>query len=109
MAGFGEADLRRLSEQMSRLGVAAQRAQGDLGDQETIGISPDGLVRATMRSSRLVALSIEPAGLDLDAPALAAQVLAAVQDAEARSGELVARHLGPMTEQVDGLLRHYGS
>jgi DNA-binding protein YbaB len=108
VADFGPADLRQLSEHMRRLGAAAQRAQGDLGERDMIGISPDGLVRATMRSSRLVALSIDPSGLDLDAATLADQVLAAVQDAEAQSGEQLTGQLGPVAEQVEGLLRDYG-
>jgi DNA-binding protein YbaB len=61
-----------------------------------------------MRSSRLVDLSIDPSGLDLEADTLARQVLAAVQDAEAQVAEQVTRQLGPMTEQVEGLLRDYG-
>jgi DNA-binding protein YbaB len=108
VAGFNAADLRQLSGQISRLGAAAERAQGDLGEREMIGISPDGLVRATMRSSKVTALSIEPAAMDLDATALAHQVLAALQDAEARTSDLLTRHLGPVTEEVEGLLREYG-
>jgi DNA-binding protein YbaB len=108
VADFGAADLRQLSEHVRRLGAAAQQARDDLGERDLIGISPDGLVRATMRSSRLVGLSIDPSGLDLEADTLARQVLAAVQDAEAQVAEQVTRQLGPMTEQVEGLLRDYG-
>jgi DNA-binding protein YbaB len=108
VAGFNADDLRQLSGHISRLGAAAERARGDLGEREMIGISPDGLVRATVRSSKVTALSIEPAAMDLDAAALAHQILAALQDSEARTRDLLTRHLGPVTEEVEGLLREYG-
>lgn len=98
-------DFNQLSEQLSRLSSEMERARADLETQDVYGTSPDGLVRATLRAGRLVGLTIEPSALEQDPVRLANQVLAAVQDGETSSAELLTRRMSPMTEDVKRAMR----
>ncbi|WP_147457045.1 YbaB/EbfC family nucleoid-associated protein [Micromonospora pisi] len=86
-----------------------QRTQEEFAAADVYGGSPDGLVRATMRSGKLAALTIDPTAMGQDSTRLAAQVLAAVQDCEVRSAELLMRRTGPMNQAMEKVIGEIAS
>ncbi|MFF5076588.1 YbaB/EbfC family nucleoid-associated protein [Actinoplanes sp. NPDC000266] len=95
-------DFNHLTEQLAQVTKGMQQAHTEFEATEVHGGSPDGAVRATMRSGRLVGLTIEPRALEpRDAARLADQVLAAVRDCEDRTAAL----LGARTDAMNGMVR----
>ncbi|GAA3514273.1 YbaB/EbfC family nucleoid-associated protein [Actinocatenispora rupis] len=97
-------DLAALADRIGRIRDDLADATAEIEDAELTSASPDGAVRATVRRGRLVGLVIEPAALEQDAGALAAQVLRVVRDAEDRAGAAQERRLVPAAEQMRALL-----
>lgn len=93
-------DFSQLRDQFSRLNNEMERARAELETNDVHGASPDGMVRATMRAGRLDAITIDPSAMEQDPVRLANQVLAAVQDCEARSTEMLTRRMVPMTDEM---------
>jgi DNA-binding protein YbaB len=98
-------DFRQWADQMARFPVDAERMRADFDRTDIVGISPDGTVRVTARSGRTAAIEIDPAAMAHDSGYVAAQVLAAVQQAERRTADLRARSAEPVTRALESLLR----
>jgi DNA-binding protein YbaB len=101
-------DFGQLSEQLSRLSGEVERARADMETTDVYGVSPDGTVRATMRAGRLAAVTIDPSAMQQDSVWLANQVLAAVQDCETRSADMLMRVVSPMASEVERTARDLG-
>jgi DNA-binding protein YbaB len=101
-------DFHRWSEQLAGFGRDAERMRADLASSELVGTSPDGSIRATMRSGKLAALSIAPSALNHDISYLEGQILAAVRDGERQTAEMMTRSTEPMTEALRNLIREAG-
>lgn len=97
-------DFRQLTEQLARFSSDVQRAREEFEAVEVHGSSPDGGVRATMRSGKLTALTIDPGAMEQEPTRLADQVLAAVRDCEGRSTELLTRRTAPMAGTMEKMI-----
>jgi DNA-binding protein YbaB len=93
-------DLRQLTEQLSRLSADMQRTRQELDAVDVYGASTDGLVRATMRSGKLVALTIEAAAMETGPVHLANQVIAAVQECEAHTVQMLVNRTAHLKDAV---------
>ncbi|GAA0486410.1 hypothetical protein Ade02nite_10180 [Paractinoplanes deccanensis] len=107
MTGPAMPDFTRLTEQLAGLTQGMREAHAEYETTEVHGGSPDGTVRATMRSGRLAGLTIEPRALEQGAARLAEQVLAAVRDCEDRTAALLTARTdamnGAVQRMMDGL------
>ena len=83
-------DLRLFAEQLRGLTADTERIRREYDQADVHGVSPDGSVRVTMRAGRMTSLVIDPGGLDHDNVYLAAQVMAAVRQAEEQSAEFLS-------------------
>ncbi|MFJ6199215.1 YbaB/EbfC family nucleoid-associated protein [Micromonospora sp. NPDC092111] len=97
-------DFRQLTEQLARFGSDMQRAREEFEAVEVHGSSPDGAVRATMRSGKLAALTIDPRAMEQEPSRLADQVLAAVRDCEERSSETIMKRTAPMAGAMEKMI-----
>lgn len=97
-------DFAALAERIGRIRDELTEAATEVEETELTAASADGAVRATVRRGRLAGLAIEPAAMEQDAAALAAQVLRVIRDAEDRAAALHERRMLPATERMTRLL-----
>nr|WP_230314192.1 YbaB/EbfC family nucleoid-associated protein [Nakamurella alba] len=98
-------DLSQIMLQAQQMQEDMAAAQASLADAEVTGTAGGGLVSAVVNGEgRLQAVVIDPSVVDPDdVETLGDLVVAAVRDAERRAGELAARTMGAVTDQMAGL------
>lgn len=101
-------EYRQLVDSLRELGASAESARGEYERTDVVGVSPDGSVRVTVRAGRIADVVISPGALDHDNVYVAAQVLAALRQAEGEGAELLAKHTRPMLGSMEAMRAQFG-